>query len=56
MDQDVGGAIAHFFNCLVGPESVKPTSESTAVSSEKSDVKTSSVSANKLPLTAKIVM
>lgn len=44
LDQDVGGAIAHFFNCLVGPESAKPIVEESSGSSEKSEAKTTSVS------------
>jgi protein TIF31 len=35
LDQDVGGAIAHFFNCLVGPETVPSNSEVTVVSNGK---------------------
>ncbi len=37
LDQDVGGAIAHFFNCLVGPETVPLNSEVTVVSNGKSE-------------------
>ncbi|CAK9881826.1 unnamed protein product [Sphagnum jensenii] len=37
LDQDVGGAIAHFFNCLVGPETVPSNSEVTVVSNGKSE-------------------
>lgn len=36
LDQDVGGAIAHFFNCLVGSESANPVSEGKSVLSGKS--------------------
>ncbi|KAH9555476.1 hypothetical protein CY35_08G115300 [Sphagnum magellanicum] len=35
LDQDVGGAIAHFFNCLVGPETAPSNSEVTVVSNGK---------------------
>ena len=41
LDENVGGAIAHFFNCLVGPESAKPAVEE---STRKSETKTNSVS------------
>lgn len=44
LDQDVGGAIAHFFNCLVGPRSAEPVVEESTGSSEKSDTKPSAVS------------
>jgi hypothetical protein len=37
LDQDVGGAIAHFFNCLVGPETAPSNSEVTVVSNGKSE-------------------
>lgn len=42
LDQDVGGAISHFFNCLVGPESVRDSSE--APSNGKINIQASSVS------------
>lgn len=44
LDQNVGGAIAHFFNCLVGPESAKPVVEGSTESSEESETKSNSVS------------
>lgn len=45
LDQNVGGAIAHFFNCLVGPESAKPdVEEGSTEPSGKSETKTTSVS------------
>lgn len=46
LDQDVGGAIAHFFNCLVGSESANPVSEGKSVLSGKSLAKSVSVSVN----------
>ncbi|KAG0576037.1 hypothetical protein KC19_5G050100 [Ceratodon purpureus] len=43
LDQNVGGAIAHFFNCLVGPESAKPdVEEGSTEPSGKSETKTTS--------------
>lgn len=44
LDQDVGGAIAHFFNCLVGPRSAEPVVEESTGSSEKTDTKPTAVS------------
>jgi len=44
LDQDVGGAIAHFFNCLVGPESLNASVEGSSGSSEKAEEKVPSVS------------
>jgi len=44
LDEDVGGAIAHFFNCLGGPVSLKASVEGSSGSSEKSDDKAPSVS------------
>ena len=44
LDENVGGAIAHFFNCLVGPELTKPAVEESTKPSGKSETKTTSVS------------